>query len=107
MGVEELDQLHETAIAEDGIRSIILEELSKAGMTCEVHVDIPLNFKRVGVQGDARTYGHNAMLGIYQYGKPFYEPGLMARISNRITNEIPREPILVNGVTLELAKRKD
>ena len=101
----ELDELHEIAIAEDGVRDIALDELGIEGIDCKVSVEIPPNIQRVGVMGDARTYGSNAILSLYKDGKVFYEPNIIARISSRITNELPKEPVLVVGVALEFARR--
>ncbi len=95
-------ELEYIARTEDAARDIVLEELGKSGLTCQVTVDIPENIFSTGVQGDQRTYGRLTILKIQLDGKPFYDEELLKRLSNRITNELPKEPIFINRVLLDV-----
>lgn len=90
--------------------SIAQEELQAAGLANQVWqfpVVLLADVRSVGVQGDGRTYGHpvvlrpvsseDAMTADWSH-LPY---DLLARISNRITNEVPE----INRVTLDLTSK--
>lgn len=101
----EESHLEDIAYAENAARDIVLDELMKQGISCEVTAEIPDNIWRVGVFGDDRVYGRNVMLGLYKDGQVFYNPKIIGKISSRLTNEMPREPFQITGVTLEIARK--
>ncbi|MEU8135479.1 glutamine-hydrolyzing GMP synthase [Streptodolium elevatio] len=90
--------------------AIAREELSRAGLDREIWqcpVVLLADVRSVGVQGDGRTYGHPIVLRpvssedamTADWSRLPYE--LLARISNRITNEV-RE---VNRVALDVTSK--
>ncbi|WP_406283371.1 glutamine-hydrolyzing GMP synthase [Embleya sp. NBC_00896] len=90
--------------------AIAREELSRAGMDREIWqcpVVLLADVRSVGVQGDGRTYGHPIVLRpvssedamTADWSRLPYD--LLARISNRITNEV-RE---INRVTLDVTSK--
>ncbi len=90
--------------------SIVREELSAAGLDGEIWqcpVVLLADVRSVGVQGDGRTYGHPIVLRPVSSEDamtadwtrvPF---DLLAKISTRITNEVPE----VNRVVLDITSK--
>ncbi|HEX6969014.1 MAG TPA: glutamine-hydrolyzing GMP synthase [Micromonosporaceae bacterium] len=89
---------------------IAREELTAAGLDREVWqfpVVLLADVRSVGVQGDGRTYGHPVVLRpvssedamTADWSRLPYD--LIARISNRITNEVPE----VNRVVLDVTSK--
>jgi GMP synthase (glutamine-hydrolysing) len=89
---------------------IAREELSASGLDREVWqfpVVLLADVRSVGVQGDGRTYGHPVVLRpvssedamTADWSRLPYE--LIAKISNRITNEVPE----VNRVVLDVTSK--
>lgn len=89
---------------------IAQEELQSAGLAGEVWqfpVVLLADVRSVGVQGDGRTYGHPIVLRpvssedamTADWSRLPYE--LLARISTRITNEVPA----INRVTLDITSK--
>jgi len=90
--------------------AIAREELSRAGLDREIWqcpVVLLADVRSVGVQGDGRTYGHPVVLRpvssedamTADWSRVPYD--VLARISNRITNEV-RE---INRVTLDVTSK--
>ncbi|MEP6981674.1 MAG: glutamine-hydrolyzing GMP synthase [Nakamurella sp.] len=90
--------------------SIVREELTAAGLDAEIWqcpVVLLADVRSVGVQGDGRTYGHPIVLRpvssedamTADWSRLPYE--LLARISNRITGEVPD----VNRVVLDVTSK--
>ena len=89
---------------------VVREELSTAGLDREIWqcpVVLLADVRSVGVQGDGRTYGHPVVLRpvssedamTADWSRLPYD--VLARISTRITNEIPE----INRVTLDLTSK--
>ena len=89
---------------------IVREELTRAGLDREIWqcpVVLLADVRSVGVQGDGRTYGHPIVLRPVSsedampadWTRVPYE--VLARISTRITNEVPG----VNRVTLDVTSK--
>jgi GMP synthase (glutamine-hydrolysing) len=89
---------------------IAQEELRLSGLTNEVWqfpVVLLADVHSVGVQGDGRTYGHPVVLRpvssedamTADWSRLPYD--LLARISTRITNEVPA----INRVTLDITSK--
>ena len=90
--------------------AIVREELTAAGLDRDIWqcpVVLLAGVRSVGVQGDGRTYGHPVVLRPVNSEDamtadwarlPF---DLLARISNRITNEVPE----VNRVVLDVTSK--
>jgi GMP synthase (glutamine-hydrolysing) len=90
--------------------AIAREELSKAGLDREIWqcpVVLLAEVRSVGVQGDGRTYGHPVVLRpvssedamTADWTRVPYD--VLARISSRITNEVPE----VNRVVLDVTSK--
>lgn len=90
--------------------AIAREELTAAGLDSDVWqfpVVLLADVRSVGVQGDGRTYGHPIVLRpvssedamTADWSRLPYE--LLARISTRITNEVPQ----INRVTLDVTSK--
>ncbi len=90
--------------------AIAREELSRAGLDGQIWqcpVVLLADVRSVGVQGDGRTYGHPIVLRpvssedamTADWTRLPYE--VLARISNRITNEVPE----VNRVVLDVTSK--
>jgi GMP synthase (glutamine-hydrolysing) len=90
--------------------AIVREELTAAGLDREIWqcpVVLLADVRSVGVQGDSRTYGHPVVLRpvtsedamTADWSRLPYD--LLARISTRITNEVPE----VNRVTLDITSK--
>ena len=90
--------------------AIAREELTKAGLDREVWqfpVVLLADVRSVGVQGDARTYGHPVVLRpvssedamTADWSRLPYD--VIATISNRITNEVPE----INRVVLDVTSK--
>jgi GMP synthase (glutamine-hydrolysing) len=90
--------------------AIAREELSRAGLDREIWqcpVVLLADVRSVGVQGDGRTYGHPVVLRpvssedamTADWTRVPYE--VLARISSRITNEVPE----VNRVVLDVTSK--
>ncbi|HVX43149.1 MAG TPA: glutamine-hydrolyzing GMP synthase [Mycobacteriales bacterium] len=90
--------------------AIVRAELSAAGLDREIWqcpVVLLADVRSVGVQGDGRTYGHPIVLRpvssedamTADWSRLPYD--LLARISSRITNEVPQ----VNRVTLDITSK--
>jgi GMP synthase (glutamine-hydrolysing) len=90
--------------------NIAQEELAAAGLSRDVWqfpVVLLADVRSVGVQGDGRTYGHPVVLRpvssedamTADWSRLPYE--LLARISNRITNEVAE----INRVTLDITSK--
>ncbi len=90
--------------------AIAREELTAAGLDGDVWqfpVVLLADVRSVGVQGDGRTYGHPIVLRpvssedamTADWSRLPYE--LLARISTRITNEVPQ----INRVTLDVTSK--
>ncbi|WP_119698662.1 glutamine-hydrolyzing GMP synthase [Microbacterium halotolerans] len=90
--------------------AIAREELTAAGLDQEIWqcpVVLLADVRSVGVQGDGRTYGHPVVLRpvssedamTADWTRLPYE--VLAKISNRITNEVPE----VNRVTLDVTSK--
>jgi GMP synthase (glutamine-hydrolysing) len=89
---------------------IVREELTAAGLDGEIWqcpVVLLADVRSVGVQGDGRTYGHPIVLRpvssedamTADWSRLPY--GLLARVSNRITNEVPG----INRVVLDVTSK--
>ena len=89
---------------------IVREELTAAGLDREIWqcpVVLLADVRSVGVQGDGRTYGHPIVLRpvssedamTADWSRLPYD--LLARVSNRITNEVPG----VNRVVLDITSK--
>ena len=90
--------------------AIVREELSAAGKDAEIWqcpVVLLADMRSVGVQGDGRSYGHPIVLRpvssedamTADWSRLPYD--LLAKISNRITNEVPD----VNRVVLDITSK--
>ncbi|XPP26466.1 MAG: glutamine-hydrolyzing GMP synthase [Leucobacter sp.] len=90
--------------------AIAREELTAAGLDAEIWqcpVVLLADVRSVGVQGDGRTYGHPVVLRpvssedamTADWTRVPYE--VLARISNRITNQVPE----VNRVVLDVTSK--
>ena len=90
--------------------AIVREELSEAGKDAEIWqcpVVLLADVRSVGVQGDGRSYGHPIVLRpvssedamTADWSRLPYD--LLAKISNRITNEVPD----VNRVVLDITSK--
>lgn len=90
--------------------AIVRAETAAAGIDRDIWqfpVVLLADVRSVGVQGDGRTYGHPVVLRpvtsedamTADWGRLPYD--LLARISNRITNEVPQ----VNRVTLDITSK--
>jgi GMP synthase (glutamine-hydrolysing) len=90
--------------------AIAREELSKAGLDREIWqcpVVLLAEVRSVGVQGDGRTYGHPIVLRpvssedamTADWSRVPYD--VLARISTRITNEVPH----INRVALDVTSK--
>ena len=90
--------------------AIAREELSAAGLDREIWqcpVVLLADVRSVGVQGDERTYGHPVVLRpvtsedamTADWARIPYD--VLARISTRITNEVPQ----INRVTLDITSK--
>jgi GMP synthase (glutamine-hydrolysing) len=89
---------------------IVREELTAAGLDGEIWqcpVVLLADVRSVGVQGDGRTYGHPVVLRpvssedamTADWSRLPY--GVLARVSNRITNEVPG----INRVVLDVTSK--
>ncbi len=89
---------------------IVREELTAAGLDREIWqcpVVLLADVRSVGVQGDGRTYGHPVVLRpvssedamTADWSRLPYD--LLARVSNRITNEVPG----INRVVLDVTSK--
>jgi GMP synthase (glutamine-hydrolysing) len=89
---------------------IVRTELTAAGLDAEIWqcpVVLLADVRSVGVQGDGRTYGHPIVLRpvssedamTADWTRLPYE--WLARVSNRITNEVPN----VNRVVLDVTSK--
>jgi GMP synthase (glutamine-hydrolysing) len=90
--------------------AIAREELTAAGLDRDVWqfpVVLLADVRSVGVQGDARTYGHPIVLrpvtgeDAMTADWAALPPSLLSRISSRITNEVPE----VNRVVLDITSK--
>jgi GMP synthase (glutamine-hydrolysing) len=90
--------------------AIVREEMSTAGLDAEVWqcpVVLLADVRSVGVQGDGRTYGHPVVLRPVTSEDAMtadwarIPPEVLARISTRITNEVPD----VNRVVLDVTSK--
>lgn len=90
--------------------AIVREELTAAGLDAEIWqcpVVLLADVRSVGVQGDGRTYGHPIVLRPVSSEDAMTAdwtrvPGdVLARISNRITNQVPE----VNRVVLDVTSK--
>jgi GMP synthase (glutamine-hydrolysing) len=90
--------------------AIVRAELSAAGLDGEIWqcpVVLLADIKSVGVQGDGRTYGHPIVLRPVTSEDAMtadwarLPSDLLARISNRVTNEVPE----VNRVVLDVTSK--
>jgi GMP synthase (glutamine-hydrolysing) len=90
--------------------AIVREELTAAGMDRDIWqcpVVLLADVRSVGVQGDGRTYGHPVVLRpvssedamTADWSRVPYE--VLARISGRITNEVPK----INRVVLDVTSK--
>ncbi len=89
---------------------IVREELTAAGLDSDVWqcpVVLLADVRSVGVQGDSRSYGHPVVIRPVQsedamtadWARIPYD--VLAKISNRITNEVPE----INRVTLDITSK--
>lgn len=92
------------------IDAIIHEELKKENAKCSFAEAKGYNIRRVGVQGDQRTYGHPAEIKLKEIKhkdnklyneKEFYN--FLEKLSNTITNEIKD----INGVVYLLKEKTE
>ncbi len=90
--------------------AIVRDELTAAGLDREIWqcpVVLLADVRSVGVQGDGRTYGHPIVLRPVSSEDAMtadwtrIDHEVLARISNRITNEVPE----VNRVTLDITSK--
>ncbi|MGD0557616.1 MAG: glutamine-hydrolyzing GMP synthase [Streptosporangiaceae bacterium] len=90
--------------------AIAREELTRAGLDAQIWqcpVVLLADVRSVGVQGDGRTYGHPVVLRPVTSEDAMtadwarVPDGVLARISNRITNEVPE----VNRVVLDVTSK--
>jgi GMP synthase (glutamine-hydrolysing) len=90
--------------------AVVREETTRAGLDAQIWqfpVVLLADVRSVGVQGDGRTYGHPVVLRpvtsedamTADWGRLPYE--VLARMSNRITNEVPE----VNRVVLDITSK--
>lgn len=72
---------------------ILKDELDNAGIDRRLATTRIYNAKRVGVQGDARTYGCPIEIELLQKGEFYWDDEqFLRRLSTRITNEVaPKE----------------
>ncbi len=85
--------------------AIVCEEVEKAGIKIQQYFAVLPNIRSVGVQGDARTYGHPIIvraltskeLLTVDWAHLPYE--VLGRISTRITNEVPGINRVVYDIT--------
>jgi GMP synthase (glutamine-hydrolysing) len=92
-----------------GADSIVMEEIKQAGLYKELWQSFAVltDTKAVGVMGDFRTYGHAVVVRAVQaedamtadWARLPYD--LLARISNRIVNEVPG----INRVTYDITSK--
>ena len=68
---------------------ILKDELKKAGIKPDFAEARVYDAKSVGVQGDQRTYTHPVEITLFAGGTFMDEHAFLARLSNRITNEVP------------------
>jgi GMP synthase (glutamine-hydrolysing) len=90
--------------------AIVREELSRAGLDADIWqcpVVLLADVRSVGVQGDARTYGHPVVLRPVTSEDAMtadwarLPDALLAAISTRITNEVPQ----VNRVVVDITSK--
>lgn len=85
--------------------AIVCEEVEKSGQKIEQYFAVLPDLKSVGVQGDARTYGHPIIIRALtskelltvDWARLPHE--LLAKISTRITNEVPGINRVVYDIT--------
>ena len=106
VGAVTRDRLETLRVAD----AIVREELSAAGLDREIWqcpVVLLADIRSVGVQGDGRTYGHPVVLRPVSSEDAMTADwtrlphDLLARISTRITNEVPE----VNRVVLDVTSK--
>jgi GMP synthase (glutamine-hydrolysing) len=90
--------------------AVVRYELSAAGLDGEIWqcpVVLLADIRSVGVQGDGRTYGHPIVLRPVTSEDAMtadwarVPPEVLARISNRVTNEVPE----INRVVLDVTSK--
>ena len=90
--------------------AIVREELSRAGLDASIWqcpVVLLADIRSVGVQGDFRTYGHPVVLRPVTSEDAMtadwarVPDGVLARISTRITNEVPE----INRVVVDITSK--
>ena len=90
--------------------AIVREELSAAGLDDQIWqcpVVLLADVRSVGVQGDSRTYGHPVVLRPVSSDDAMTADfsrlpwDVLARISSRVTNEVPE----VNRVVLDITSK--
>jgi GMP synthase (glutamine-hydrolysing) len=90
--------------------AVVRDETTRAGLDAQIWqfpVVLLADVRSVGVQGDGRTYGHPVVLRpvtsedamTADWGRLPYE--VLARMANRITNEVPE----VNRVVLDITSK--
>ncbi len=85
--------------------AIVCEEIEHSGVKIQQYFAVLPDLKSVGVQGDARTYGHPIIIRALtskelltvDWARLPYE--LLAKISTRITNEVPGINRVVYDIT--------
>ena len=84
--MENLEELTNLAKAVD---KILKEELATAGLEIDMAEARIYDVKRVGIQGDARIYSYPAEITLKLKGECLYpNKEFLAKLSNRITNEV-------------------
>ena len=96
--MENLNELTDLARKVD---IILKEELSRGSIEYDMAEARIYNAKRVGVQGDARTYRYPAEITLFQKMNFVWDEEFLRRLSTRITNEITD----VNTVLYVTAKK--
>ena len=84
-----MDNLEELTNLAKAVDKILKEELSSANLEIDMAEARIYDCKRVGVQGDDRIYSYPAEITLKMKGEYLYpDKEFLARLSNRITNEV-------------------
>ncbi len=89
--MENLEELTSLAKQAD---IILKEELAKDGIEYDMAEARAYNGKRVGVQGDQRTYKHPIEVTLFHKGNFVWREEFLKRLSTRITNEVDTNTVL-------------
>lgn len=99
-----MENLEELTTLAKAVDKIMREELVMAGLETDMAEARIYDVKRVGVQGDARTYGYPAEITLKIKGAYLFpDKEFLDKLSNRITNEVKG----IVGVVYTLATRNE